>query len=80
MSANNRCAVCGGQIRRKRVTLDRLIRGRVYLFEQVPVLACDQCGEIWVQGKTAEWMDQVLQGHAKPTKKVIVPVYSAAAA
>ncbi|MBI3291368.1 MAG: YgiT-type zinc finger protein [Elusimicrobia bacterium] len=66
-------------MQRKRTTLDRLIKGRVYLFEEVPVLACLQCGEIWIPGKTAEWMENVLQGHAKPTKEVTVPVYSAAA-
>lgn len=69
------CAQCGGKLHRRKMSLDRLIGGHLYLFENVYVRACDQCGEIWIPGNLAERMDQAVQGCLKPKKCVTVPVY-----
>lgn len=69
------CAICGGKITKRKITLDRLINGNLYLFENVEVFGCNQCGEIWIPGRTAEKMDQSIQQHLKPKRKVLVPVY-----
>ncbi|PIP19078.1 MAG: hypothetical protein COX41_04825 [Candidatus Omnitrophica bacterium CG23_combo_of_CG06-09_8_20_14_all_41_10] len=69
------CAQCGGKLHRKKTTLDRLIDGYLYLFENVSVQFCEQCGEIWIPGSLAERMDQAIQGKLKPKKRIPVPVY-----
>ena len=70
------CAVCGGRIQEKKMTLDRIWEDRLYLFEEVNVLVCKECGEIWVPGRIAEKMDRVNQEKLKPKKKVLVPVFN----
>jgi len=69
------CAICGGEVVKKKTTLDRMVNGNLYLFEDIDVLSCNQCGEIWISGKTSEKMDQSIQQHLKPKRKVLVPVY-----
>lgn len=69
------CAQCGGKLHRKKITLDRLVEEHLYLFENVPVQTCSQCGEIWIPGSAAERMDQALQGKLKPKRCIPVPVY-----
>lgn len=69
------CAQCGGRLQRKNTSLDRLVEGRLYLFEDVSVRACKQCGEIWIPGSVAQWMDQAIQGKLKPKRRIPVPVY-----
>lgn len=69
------CAICGGEVIKRKTTLDRMINGNLYLFENVEVLACNQCGEIWIPGRIAEKMDQIIQQHLKPKRKILVPVY-----
>lgn len=69
------CAICGGNLHSKKISLDRLIENHLYLFEDVPVQICDQCDEIWIPGREAERMDQILQKKLKPKKEILVPVY-----
>ena len=69
------CAICGGEVTKKKTMIDRIINGKLYLFEDVEVLMCDQCNEIWIPGRTAEKMDQTLQQNSKPKRKILVPVY-----
>lgn len=69
------CAICGGKIANRKVTLDRIVENKFYLFEKVSADVCQQCGEIWIPGRTAEWMDEAIQNHIKPKKKIAVPVY-----
>lgn len=69
------CAACGGKLHLQKTTIDRLIAGHLYLFEKIPVQACEQCGEIWIPGTTAERMDQAIQGKLKPRRQIAVPVF-----
>ena len=69
------CAVCGGKLRKQETSIDRLVEGHLYLFENVSVHACNQCGEIWIPGSVAERMDQAIQGKLKPKRRIPVPVY-----
>ena len=69
------CAICGGKLHAQKITIDRLVEGHLYLFEKVPVQACEQCGEVWIPGSAAERMDQAIQGKLKPRKQIAVPVY-----
>lgn len=72
---NSLCAQCGGRLHRQKTSLDRLVEGHLYLFEDVSVQICDQCGEIWIPGSVATWMDQAIQGKFKPKRRIPVPVY-----
>lgn len=69
------CAICGGVLRNRKITIDRLIEEHLYLFEKVSVRVCDQCHEIWIPGSEAERMEQAIHGKIKPRKKIVVPVY-----
>ena len=69
------CAICGGKLHRQKTDIDRLVEEHLYLFEQVPVQICDQCGEIWIPGTEAERMDHAIQGKIKPKRRIAVPVY-----
>lgn len=69
------CAMCGGSLHAQKVPIDRLISGRLYLFEHVAVQLCGQCGEMWIPGTEAERMEQAIQGKLKPKRKVAVPVF-----
>jgi YgiT-type zinc finger domain-containing protein len=69
------CAQCGGKLHRKKMSLDRLIENHLYLFENVSVEVCDQCGEIWIPGNLAQRMDQAIQGKLRPKRRIPVPVY-----
>ncbi len=69
------CPICSGKLRVKKTTIDRLVKDHLYLFENVSVLSCEQCGEIWIPGKAAEKMDLAIQGKLKPKRRIPVPVY-----
>ena len=62
---------------RKRVTLDRRIRGRFFLFQAVPVLTCTSCHEVWVPARVAKEMESRLRSRTTP-KMVEVPSFSLA--
>lgn len=62
---------------RKRVTLERRIRERLFLFEAAPVLTCTACQEVWVPAHVAKEMESRLRSRA-PTKMVQVPSLSLA--
>ncbi|MDP2755177.1 MAG: YgiT-type zinc finger protein [Nitrospirota bacterium] len=69
------CAQCGGRLHRHTTSLDRLIEGQLYLFENVSVQMCNQCGETWIPGRLTQRMDEAIQGKLKPKRRIPVPVY-----
>ncbi len=69
------CAICGGKLRSRKTAIDRLVQEHLYLFEQVSVQICDQCGEIWIPGIEVERMEKAIQGNLKPKRRIAVPVY-----
>ena len=72
---NHLCAICGGRLRNRKIFIDRLVKKKLYLFENVRVQACEQCHEIWIPGDEAERMDKAIRGDIKPHKSILVPVY-----
>ncbi len=76
-AAKEPCARCGGKLVRKRVTLERRIRGRLFLFEAAPVLTCTACQEVWVPAHVAKEMENRLRSRAT-AKMVRVPSFSLA--
>lgn len=50
-------------------------KGKLFIFENVPVGVCTQCGEKVIKPEVAKAVDQLLKEKKKPTKTVQVPVY-----
>jgi YgiT-type zinc finger domain-containing protein len=50
-------------------------QGQLFIFENVPLGVCTQCGEKFVWPEVAKAIDQVLREKKTPTKMAQVPVY-----
>ena len=50
-------------------------QGQLFIFENVPIGVCTQCGEKILLPEVAKAIDRVLQEKRKPTKTIQVPVY-----
>lgn len=71
------CAVCGGTMRPSTERLEEWHGDTLYVFENVPVLICDECGEIWLEGTIMEKLDELIQ-KSKPQRTIEAPVYDLA--
>ncbi len=47
-NAPSECQACGGPLSVEKVNLEDYQGGKLYLMEQVPALACQSCGEVWI--------------------------------
>ena len=50
-------------------------QGELFIFEDVPMGVCTQCGEKVSKPEVAKAIDRVLQEKKEPAKTVQVPVY-----
>ncbi len=50
-------------------------QGQLFIFENVPMGVCTQCGEKVLVPEVAKAIDRILQEKKKPTKTIEVPVY-----
>ncbi len=69
------CFYCGGLVKEAFVPRELRWQGRLFIFENVPVGVCTQCGEKVVKPEVAKTIDRVLKEQKAPTKTVQVPVY-----
>lgn len=73
------CSVCGGNLRDTTITHQEQRDSKFYLFRNVPAQVCDACGEIWIEEKTLQKIDLLIEkGH--PTRKVQTPLFDLAKA
>jgi len=72
------CAKCGGGLDAKRVAIDRRWKGELFVFEDVPVEWCQQCGEIWISAKAAKKMETCLIQGSGPRRTITVTSFSLA--
>lgn len=72
------CATCGGGLEAKRMAIDRRWKGELYVFEDVPVEWCRQCGEAWISAKVAKKMETYLIGGTGPRRTITVTSFSLA--
>ena len=70
------CWHCGGEVKERSVEYDYHWKGKLYIFENVPMGMCKQCGEKFVKSLVAKKMEQIVLKNTKPLKEVAVPVYS----
>lgn len=70
------CFYCGGSVKERLMTREVRWQGQLFIFENVPMGVCLQCGEKVLKPKVAKTIDRIVQEQKKPTKIVKVPVYS----
>jgi YgiT-type zinc finger domain-containing protein len=68
------CAVCGGELRATTITHEERRGEHLYLFENVPAQVCTKCGEIWIDEKTLQVIDRLIE-QGRPTCHVPTPLY-----
>jgi len=75
-----KCPVCGGSEVSRRVTFTAVLRGELLSIEQVPALACRQCGEEAFPADTMKRIEALLGSQPTPRRVAEVPVYTLDAA
>lgn len=76
----DKCDFCGGQVTEKRVTVDLRYKGRLYVFENVPVGLCRKCGERYYRGPVLERLEEVASHQNLFKEKIQVPRFDFAEA
>lgn len=69
------CPVCRGRMTEMRVRHVQAWREQVVVFENVPVDACEQCGETLFAGLVVDRLNEILWSMPPATRTVEVPVY-----
>jgi HTH-type transcriptional regulator / antitoxin MqsA len=77
---NNVCAVCGGTLKKKTITHTQPWGEELYRIENVPALVCTQCGDVWLEAKVSQLIDEIISKPPKPKRYQKVPVFSSEAA
>jgi len=79
-TTHDKCDCCGGNVREKRVTVDMRFKGKLFVFDNVPVGVCQKCGERYYRGPVLERLEE-LAGHKELFKeKIQVPRFDFAEA
>ncbi len=69
------CFYCGGAVEERLMPRELRWQGQLFIFENVPMGVCTQCGEKVLMPEVAKGIDQMLQQKKKPAKTIQVPVY-----
>ena len=73
-----RCPVCGGPLKQTTVThTEHDEHGKFFIYENVPALECQNCGEYVLSARTVRMMEEITET-GSPTKKVETPVFDLA--
>lgn len=70
------CYYCGGAVEEKLMPREFRWEGQLFIFEDVPMGVCIQCGEKVLKPEVTKTIDRILQEKKKPTKTIQIPVYS----
>lgn len=69
------CFYCGGAVEERRLPREVRWQGQLFIFENVPLGVCVQCGEKFIKPEVAKSIDRILQEQPQPTRTLQVPVY-----
>lgn len=69
------CFYCGGAVEEQFNSREFRWKGRLFIFEDVPMGICVQCGEKVIKPEVAKAIDRILLAEKKPAKTINVPVY-----
>jgi YgiT-type zinc finger domain-containing protein len=74
------CPICGGALKPGTIThTEQDEHGRFYIFQHVPALICQTCGEYLLDADTIDKLDALTES-GTPTAKVEAPVFDLAIA
>lgn len=64
----NECLYCKGQLEEKLVTRVQAYNGKWYIIENLPALACVQCGETYYTPEAHDRVIDLICGGAEPVR------------
>jgi YgiT-type zinc finger domain-containing protein len=70
------CEFCGGKTRKKRVTRQHWLQGKLYIVENVEAEVCPECGERYFHAKTLDEIDRYLLADHQVKERIHVEVVS----
>lgn len=76
----DKCEYCGGSVREKRVTIDLRVKGKLHIFENVPVGVCRKCGERYYRGRVLERLGELASHQNLFKENIQVPLFNFAEA
>ena len=68
------CSFCGGEVKEEVTELDYRYKGNLYVFREVPVGVCQQCGEKYLVAGTAKAIEHEIRTRKEWSETVSVPV------
>ncbi|MDY0082616.1 MAG: type II toxin-antitoxin system MqsA family antitoxin [Ignavibacteriaceae bacterium] len=68
------CSFCGGEVKEKLIELDYRYKGKLYVFRNVPVGVCQQCGEKYLKAEVAKSIEKDIKHRQKWDETIEVPV------
>jgi HTH-type transcriptional regulator/antitoxin MqsA len=71
----NICAICGGRLKKEKISFDFRFNGELVVIDNLPVEVCLQCGEKVLSPAVSQKIDEVLARKKKPEKYINIPVY-----
>ncbi len=69
------CYFCGGVVEERLLPREVRWKGELFVFEDVPMGVCTQCGEKFVLPQVAKKIDAALKSRKRPDRTLQVPVY-----
>ena len=69
------CFYCGGVVEERLCPREVRWQGQLFIFENVPLGVCTQCGEKVIKPEVAKSLDRIIHEHKKPARVIEVPVY-----
>jgi YgiT-type zinc finger domain-containing protein len=74
MSKYGDCSFCDGEVKEELVELDYRYKGKLYVFRNVPVGVCQQCGERYLKADIAKAIEKDIKTRKKWEETISVPV------
>lgn len=71
----NICAICGGRLKKEKISFDFRFNGELVVIDNLPVEVCLQCGEKVLSPAVSRKIDEVLARKKTPKKIINIPVY-----
>ncbi len=70
------CYYCGGNVEEQLLPRELRWKGKLFVFENVPMGVCSQCGEKFLKPEVTKSIDTSLQEEKPPMKIIEVPVFA----
>ncbi len=70
---NSECAECGGVTEPRKTTIDEWWGDELFLFEDVPVRTCRDCGEVYIAAEVAKRLEAEMKTKEHCRRHVYVP-------